>query len=178
MPIYIDEEGTAETNPNTIDLAVFSDTTCFENALNATVFKLRPIHIDFCDFVRLFYRKQRLQRYTCVRMCFLDSLLDKLKPKLARLLQKRYVGSCCQSIELNREIFGLSLDDRIVRNTSLSHNVFMRMFDTTNDTFVRTTVHLGILSISTNITIEFTFKVRNIPCLEQFDADDLFVYPF
>ena len=79
------------------------------------------------------------------------------------------------SILVNKEIFNLVLGERNMCRDALVHAEFVRSIDTTNDTYVRITVSLGITSISTTMTIEFIFKVRNIPVHTVFDADDLFI---
>lgn len=172
MPVYLDETTTDETNPYIIDFAVFSDSTLTSPCHNI-VFKLKPIHIAFRDFEKLFFKKRR-GVYTVARLCFLNELFDKIKPKLARLLQDIYCVSNKTSILLTKEIFNVVLEDRIKSRDALTHCNFIRAIDTTNDTYIRITLSLGIHAISTAVSIEFMFKVRNIPPHSVFDADDLF----
>jgi hypothetical protein len=169
MPIYLDETTTDETNPHILDFAVFSDIHTYP----PTLFKLRPIHVVFKDFERLFFKKRK-GIYTVAKLCFLSSLLDKLKPKLCRLLQDKYCMSNKITVQVNKEVFNLVLEEQIIRRVALMHTEFVRAIDTTNDTYVRITVSLGITSISTTLSIEFIFKVRDIPAHPIFDADDLF----
>jgi hypothetical protein len=171
MPIYLDETTTDETNPYTLDFGVFSDTS--SDFPNTVRFKLKPIQVAFKDFERLFFKKRK-GAYTVAKLCFLNSLLDNLKPKLSQLLHDKYCTTNKVSILLNKEIFNLVLEERVVRRDALTHLEFVRAIDTTNDTYVRITVSLGITCISTAMTIEFIFKVRNIPARTVFDADDLF----
>ena len=58
MPVYLDEIPTDETNPHIINFAVFSDTALLAPEHTAT-FKLKPIHIAFADFEKLFFKKRR-----------------------------------------------------------------------------------------------------------------------
>ena len=173
MPVYPDVEETDETNPHLLDLLDISNIDNSFELMNKATFKLKPIHVSFPIFERLFFKK-RLGVYSASKLTFLDSLLNKLKPKLSRELRK-YTTTACETIALNHEIFGLSLIQGL-RIKSLSHQEFFRILDTTNDTYVRTTIHLAVFSISTNLTIEFIFKIKNIPTNNcAFDADDLFL---
>jgi len=173
MPIYPDVEETDETNPHLLDLLDISNVDNSFEPTNKATFKLKPIHVSFPIFERLFFKK-RLGVYSASKLTFLDSLLNKLKPKLSRELRK-YTTTACETITLNHEIFELTLIKRL-QVKSLSHPEFFRILDTTNDTYVRATVHLAVFSISTNLTIEFIFKVKNIPLNDcAFDADDLFL---
>ena len=172
MPVYLDETFTDEMNPNIINFAVFSDTPLLAPEHTMT-FKLKPIHITFQDFQKLFFKKRRTL-YTTARLCFLNELLDKIKPKLIRLLQDIYCVSNKTSILLTKEIFKAVLEDRIKSRDALTHCNFVRAIDTPNDTYVRITLSLGIRAISTAMSLEFMFKVRNIPPHPVFDADDLF----
>jgi hypothetical protein len=188
MPVYPDVEETDETNPYLLDLLDVSNID-IDNANIQTIstFKLKPINVSFPVFERLFFKK-RHGAYSTTKLAFLDSLLNKLKPKLSRELRK-YTTSACETIALNNEIFGLTLIKQMpcssscssssfssLRVKSLSHTEFVRIIDTTNDTYVRTTIHLAVNSISTNLTIEFMFKVKDIPTNPcAFDADDLFL---
>lgn len=186
MPVYPDVEETDETNPYLLDLLDVSNIDI--DTANLSTFKLKPINVSFPVFERLFFKK-RHGAYSATKLAFLDSLLNKLKPKLSRELRK-YTSSACETIALNNEIFGLTLikqmpcsscsssssSSSILRVKSLSHTEFVRIIDTTNDTYVRTTIHLAVNSISTNLTIEFMFKVKDIPANPcAFDADDLFL---
>lgn len=176
MPIYPEtEEETDETNPYLLDLLDISNienqTVCKPQA----IFKLKPINVVFPIFERLFFKKRR-GVYSTTKTTFLDSLLNKLKPKLMRELRK-YTLSARNAIALSHEIFGLTIGgDTRLRSQSLTHHEFVRAIDTTNDTYVRATVHLALTSISTDMTVEFIFKVMSIPCNQDaFDADDLFL---
>ena len=175
MPVYPDEEETDETNPHLLDLLDISNIDNSFEPMNKATFKLKPIHVSFPIFERLFFKK-RLGVYSASKLTFLDSLLNKLKPKLSRELRK-YTTTACETIALNHEIFELTLVKRLhVKSQSLSHPEFVRILDTTNDTYVRTTIQLAVFSISTNLTIEFIFKIKNIPTNNcAFDADDLFL---
>lgn len=171
MPVYLDEIPTDETNPHIINFAVFSDTALLAPEHIAT-FKLKPIHIAFADFEKLFFKKRRTI-YTVAKLCFLNELFSKIKPKLSRMLQDMYCVSNKKSILLNKELFDMVLESRINSRVALTHANLVRAIDTTNDTYVRVTLSLGIASISALINIEFIFKVRNIPPHEIFDANDL-----
>ena len=187
MPVYPDVEETDETNPYLLDLLDVSNIDI--DTANLSTFKLKQINVSFPVFERLFFKKRHCA-YSATKLAFLDSLLNKLKPKLSRELRK-YTSSACETIALNNEIFGLTLikqppscssscssssSSSILRVKSLSHTEFVRIIDTTNDTYVRTTIHLAVNSISTNLTIEFMFKVKDIPANPcAFDADDLFL---
>lgn len=172
MPVYLDETTTDETNPHIIDFAVFSDEAIASPDHNI-VFKLKPIHIVFRDFEKLFFKKRKTL-YTVARLCFLNELFNKIKPKLVRLLQDTHSESNKTSILIGRELFNMVLESRIKSRVALSHSNFVSSIDTTNDTYVRITLSLGIHAISTTMCIEFMFKVRNIPPHPVFDADDLF----
>ena len=173
MPVYPDVEETTETNPYLLDLLDISNVDNSFESMNKATFKLKPIHVSFSIFDRLFFKK-RLGVYTTSKLTFLDSLLNKLKPKLTKELRK-YTTTARETIALNHEIFELTLIKGL-RIKSLSHTEFFRIMDTTNDTYVRATVHLAVSSISTNLTIEFIFKVKDIPLNDcAFDADDLFL---
>jgi len=173
MPVYPDEEETDETNPHLLDLLDISNVDNSFEPTNKATFKLKPIQVSFPIFERLFFKK-RLCVYSASKLTFLDSLLNKLKPKLARELRK-YTTTAFETISLNHEIFELTIIQGL-RIKSLSYPEFIRILDTTNDTYVRATIHLAVFSISTNLTIEFIFKVKNIPFNHcAFDADDLFL---
>jgi hypothetical protein len=172
MPVYPDVEETDETSPYLLDLLDISN---IDNVSRSkAIFKLKPINVSFSVFEKLFFKK-RLGVYGASKLIFLDSLLNKLKPKLSRELRK-YTTTACETIALNHEIFGLTLLIKRLRIKSLSYAEFIRILDTTNDTYVRVSTHLAINSISTNLTIEFIFRVKDIPCNPcAFDADDLFL---
>ena len=172
MPVYLDETFTDEMNPNIINFAVFSDTPLLAPEHTMT-FKLKPIHITFQDFQKLFFKKRRTL-YTTARLCFLNELLNKIKPKLSLLLQSTVCVSNRASILLNRELFDMVLETRIKSRVALTHSNLVRAINTTNDTYVRITLSLGIVAISSAVNIEFMFNVRNIPLCEVFNADDLF----
>ena len=89
------------------------------------------------------------------------------------MLQDIYCVSNKKSILLNKELFDMVLESRINSRVALTHANFVRAIDTTNDTYIRITLSLGIVSISALTNIEFIFKVRNIPPHETFDAEDL-----
>jgi hypothetical protein len=171
MPVYLDEVTTDETNPHIINFAVFSDTPLLTPAHTGT-FKLKPIHIAFNDFEKLFFKRRRTI-YTVAKLCFLNELFNKIKPKLSRMLQDMYCVSNKASILLNRELFDMVLESRIKSRVALTHTNFVKAIDSTNDTYVRITLSLGIVAISSAVTIEFIFKMRNLPPCELFDADDL-----
>ena len=171
MPVYLDEVTTDETNPHIINFAVFSDTPLSAPAHTVT-FKLKPIHIVFKDFEKLFFKRRRTI-YTVAKLCFLNELFNKIKPKLSRMLQDMYCVSNKASILLNRELFDMVLESRIKSRVALTHANFVKAIDSTNDTYVRITLSLGIVAISSAVTIEFIFKMRNLPPCELFDADDL-----
>ena len=168
----MDETFTDEMNPNIINFAVFSDTPLLAPEHTMT-FKLKPIHITFQDFQKLFFKKRRTL-YTTARLCFLNELLNKIKPKLSLLLQSTICVSNRASILLNRELFDMVLETRIKSRVALTHTNLVRAINTTNDTYVRITLSLGIVAISSAVNIEFMFNVRNIPLCEVFNADDLF----
>lgn len=171
MPVYLDETTTNESNPHIINFAVFSDTLT-PPATTFKTFKLKPIHIEFKDFEKLFFKKRKTI-YTVAKLCFLNALLNMIKPKLSRLLHDIHCVSNKTSILLNKELFDLVLEDRIKSRVALTHANFVRAIDTTNDTYVRITISLAIMAISSVVNIEFIFKVRNIPAHDIFDADDL-----
>ena len=177
MPVYpeTEEEETAETNPYLLDLLDISNIENQTVGRSQAIFKLKPINVVFSIFERMFFKKRRCV-YSTTKTTFLDSLLNKLKPKLMRELRK-YTLSARNAITLSREIFELTVsDDTRLRSQSLTHHEFVRAIDTTNDTYVRVSVHLALNSIATDLTVEFIFKVMGIPCNQDaFDADDLFL---
>jgi hypothetical protein len=172
MPVYLDETYTDDMNPNIINFAVLSDTPLVAPEHTIT-FKLKPIHITFQDFQKLFFKKRRTL-YTTARLCFLNELLNKIKPKLSLILQSTICVSNRASILLNRELFDMVLETRIKSRVALTHSNLVRAINTTNDTYIRITLSLGIVAISSAVNIEFMFNVRNIPLCEVFNADDLF----
>jgi hypothetical protein len=176
MPVYPEtEEETDETNPYLLDLLDISNTENQTVGRSQAIFKLKPINVVFSIFERMFFKKRR-GVYSTTKTTFLESLLNKLKPKLTRELRK-YTPTARNAIALSHEIFELTIaDDTRLRSQSLTHREFVRAIDTTNDTYVRVTVHLALNSIATDLTIEFIFKVMGIPCNQDaFDADDLFL---
>ena len=173
MPIFPDLEETATVNPFLIDLLVVSDNKAISSNAEQVSFKLKPIFVSFPIFERLFFKK-RGSTYRRVKLTFLDSLLKKLKPKLVRLLHP-YVKTCGESIALTREIFDLTIDENKYRPiNALTHSEFVQVADSSDDTFVRTIVHLGILTVSVKLTLEFVFRIESMPLIVPFESDDLF----
>lgn len=173
MPVFPELDETNETNPFLVDLLVVCDNKKISENAEKVTFKLKPIFVSFDIFEYLFFKK-RLGMYRRVKLDFLDSLLTKLKPKLIRYLHCR-ADSSCKSISLSREILELTIDqNKSMSVRGLNHSEFLKVADSSNDTFVRTIVHLGISSINVNLTIEFVFKVEGMPCTIPFDCDDLF----
>jgi len=173
MPIYLDEIVTDDSNCHLVNFAVFSDTPLVAPE-HSVSFKLKPIHIAFKDFEQLFFKRRRVI-YTLAKLCFLNELFNKIKPKLSRMLQSMCCVSNKASILLNKELFDMVLEKRIKSRVALTHPNFVKAIDTTNDTYVRITLCLGIVSISSAVSIEFIFKIRNIPPRDDlFNADDLF----
>jgi hypothetical protein len=171
MPIYLDEIATDDSNSHLVNFAVFSDIPLAAPEHSITL-KLRPIHIDFKDFEKLFFKKRRIL-YTVAKLSFLNELFHKIKPKLSRMLQDIYCVSNKASILLNKELFDMVLETRIRSRVSLTHDNFVKAVDSVNDTYVRITLSLGIVSISAAVNLEFIFKMRNIPPREIFNSDDL-----
>ena len=173
MPIFPDLEETSTVNPFLVDLLVVSDNKAISSTAEPVTFKLKPIYVCFSTFERLFFKK-RGSTYRRVKLTFLDSLLGKLKPKLVRLLH-HYAKSCGESISLTREIFDLTIDENKCRPiNALTHSEFVQVTDSSDDTFVRTIVHLGILSVSVKLTLEFVFRIESMPSVCPFESDDLF----
>jgi len=172
MPIFPDLEETATVNPFLVDLLVVSDNRVITSSTDVT-FKLKPIYVCFPIFERLFFKKKGTT-YRRVKLTFLNFLLGKLKPKLVRLLH-RYAKTCGESIALTKEIFDLTIDEnKCTSLNALSHSEFVRIADSSDDTFVRTIVNLGILNISVNLSLEFVFRIESMPSICPFDSDDLF----
>jgi hypothetical protein len=173
MPIFPDLEETATVNPFLVNLLVVSDNRAISSTAEQVTFKLKPIFVSFPIFERLFFKK-RGSTYRRVKLTFLDSLLGKLKPKLVRLLH-RYAKTCGESIAVTREIFDLTIDENKCRPiNALTHSEFVQVVDSPDDTFVRTIVHLGILTVSVKLTLEFVFRVESMPLIVPFESDDLF----
>lgn len=173
MPICPDDElmdETSRSNPFLIDLFVLNKTPALGSRERA-IFKLKPIRVLFEVFKHSFFKKRR-GVYTRVDLLFLDSLLNKLKPTLIRLLHKPLMSSST-SIALSQEIFSKHLREIDTNKIALTHSEFISMLDTEDDTYVRTTVHLPIEAIQVDLTLEFIFKVQGIPYMCKFDADDL-----
>jgi hypothetical protein len=173
MPIFPDLEETATVNPFLVDLLVVSDNKAISSNAEQVTFKLKPIHVCFPIFERLFFKK-RASTYRRVKLTFLDSLLGKLKPKLVRLLRP-YAKTCGESVSLTREIFDLTIDENKCRPiNALTYSEFVQVVDSSDDTFVRTIVHLGILTVSVKLTLEFVFRIDTMPLACPFESDDLF----
>ena len=173
MPVFTDLEETATVNQFLIDLLVVSDNKAISSTAEPVTFKLKPIFVSFPIFERLFFKK-RGRIYRRVKLTFLDSLLGKLKPKLVRLLHP-YAKTCGESIALTREIFDLTIDENKCRPiNALTYSEFVQVADSPDDTFVRTIVHLGILSVSVKLTLEFVFRIESMPLIVPFESDDLF----
>lgn len=174
MPIFLELEETSTVNPFLIDLLVVSDNRVIPSSAEKVTFKLKPIFISFPIFERLFFKKKG-STYRRVKLTFLNCLLCKLKPKLVRLLH-RYAKTCGESIALTKEIFDLNIDEnKCTSMNALTYSEFIRVTDSSDDTFVRTIVNLGILNISVNLTLEFLFRIKLMPEVAcPFDSDDLF----
>jgi len=173
MPIFPDLEETTTVNPFLVDLLVVSDNRVITTSAEKVTFKLKPIYVCFPTFERLFFKKKG-STYRRVKLTFLNSLLGKLKPKLVRLLH-HYAKTCGESIALTKEIFDLTIDEnKCTSLNALTHSEFIRVTDSSNDTFVRTVVNLGILNISVNLTLEFVFRIKSMPIVCPFESDDLF----
>lgn len=173
MPIFPELDNSNETNPFLVDLLVVCDNKEISESAEKVTFKLKPIFVSFDTFEYLFFKK-RLGIYRRIKLDYLDLLLTKIKPKIIRLLQC-YVKSGCESISLTREIFETSIDtNKSMSVRGLTHPEFLKVADSSNDTFTRATIHLAISSISVKLTLEFVFKVKQMPCLIPFDCDDLF----
>jgi hypothetical protein len=179
MPICPDDEvidETSRSNPFLIDLFVLNKTTSL-GSRERVIFKLKPIHVLFEVFEHSFFKKRR-GIYTRIDLLFLESLLNKLKPTLIRLLHKTPIMSSSTSIALSRDIFDIQLCYSDTMKIALTHTEFISMLDTADDTYVRTTVHLPINAIQVDLTLEFIFKVQGITCVvNHFDADDLCLNP-
>jgi len=90
-------------------------------------------------------------------------------------LLHRYAKSCGESIAVTREIFDLTIDENKCRPiNALTHSEFVQVVDSPDDTFVRTIVHLGILTVSVKLTLEFVFRIESMPSVCPFESDDLF----
>jgi hypothetical protein len=173
MPIFPDLEETVTVNPFLVDLLVISDNKAISSNAEQVTFKLKPIFVSFPIFERLFFKK-RGRIYRRVKLTFLDSLLGKLKPKLVRLLRP-YAKTCGESVSLTREIFDLTIDENKCRPiNALTHSEFVQVADSPDDTFVRTIVHLGVLTVSVKLTLEFVFRIDTMPLIVPFESDDLF----
>jgi hypothetical protein len=95
---------------------------------------------------------------------------------LVRLLRP-YANTCGKSVSLTREIFDLTIDENKCRPiNALSHSEFVQVVDSPDDTFVRTIVHLGILTLPVKLTLEFVFRIQSMPPIVPFESDDLFTY--
>ena len=173
MPVFPDLEGTTTVNPFLVDLLVVSDNRVIPSSAEKVTFKLKPIYVCFPTFERLFFKK-RGTTYRRVNLAFLNCLLCKLKPKLVRLLH-RYAKTCGESIALTKEIFDLTIDEnKCTSMNALTHSEFIRVTNSSDDTFVRTIVNLGILNISVNLSLEFVFRIESMPSICPFESDDLF----
>ena len=173
MPIFPDLEETVIVNPFLVDLLVVSDNKAISSNAENVSFKLKPIFVSYPIFERLFFKK-RGSVYRRIKLTFLDHLLGKLKPKLVRLL-RRYAKTCGESVSLTREIFDLTIDENKCRPiNALTHSEFVKVADSPNDTFVRTVVHLGILTVSVKLTLEFVFRIESMPMIVPFESDDIF----
>jgi hypothetical protein len=173
MPIFPDLEETATVNPFLVDLLVVSDNKIITPTTEKVTFKLKPIYVCFSTFERLFFKKKGTS-FRRVKLTFLNSLLGKLKPKLVRMLH-RYAKTCGESIALTKEIFDLNIDEnKCTSINALTHSEFIQVTDSSDDTFVRTIVNLGILNISVNLTLEFVFRIKLMPAACPFESDDLF----
>lgn len=173
MPIFPDLEETATVNPFLIDLLVVKDNKAISSTAEKVTFKLKPIYVCFPTFERLFFKK-RGSTYRRIKLTFLNSLLGKLKPKLVRLLH-HYANTCGESIALTKEIFDLTIDEnKCTSINALTHSEFIKVTDSSDDTFVRASVHLGILSLSVKLTLEFVFRIEAMPTVCPFESDDLF----
>lgn len=175
MPVFPDLEETVTVNPFLVDLLVVTDNKAISSNAENVTFKLKPIFVTFEIFERLFFKK-RGSTYRRVKLTFLDSLLGKLKPKLVRLLS-RYAKTCGESVALTREIFELTINEnKCTSINALTHSEFVHVADSSDDTFVRTIVHLGISTLSVKLTLEFVFRIESMPLIVPFESDDLFFY--
>lgn len=174
MPIFTDLDEPNVANPFLVDLLVVHDNKgCNTPTAKKIMLKLKPIFVSHEIFEYLFFKKRR-GMYGRVKLTFLDSLLTKLKPKLIRFLHC-HASSSCESISLTREIFKLTIDEnKSMSAKGITHSDFLRVADSSDDTFVRATLHLGISSVDVNLTIEFLFKIEAMPCTIPFESEDLF----
>lgn len=174
MPVFTELDEPNVANPFLVNLLVVSDNRTMCSTAEKITLKLKPVFVCYDIFQYLFFKKHR-KMYGRVQVAFLDSLLNKLKPNLVRLLHC-HAKSSCESISLTREIFELSIhENKSMSVKGLTHKEFLRVADSPDDTFVKASVHLGISSIHVNLTIEFLFKVESMPCIDSFDSNDLFM---
>jgi len=165
MPIYPDVDNVDDTTdacPFIIDSLVINP-----DMVPNVMFKLKPILIESDTFYSVFFRKRSCH----MTFSFLDSLLCRLKPKLNRLLHRHAVSSS-NSIELTRELHGISISNKQHIYKAMTRSE-CRM-NITNNSYVRMTVHLALDSIGKRMAIEFLFKILNVSHV-PFDADDLFI---
>lgn len=174
-PDNVEMNETINSNPFLIDLFVVNKTNAPPDTREKVLVKLKPIRVLFAVFEQSFFKRQR-GIYKAVHLIFLDYLFDKLKPSLIRLLHKNTMPSCV-SIALTREIFDIHLCEKDTQKIALTHSEFIKMLDTTDDTYVRVTVNLAINSVAIDLRLEFIFKVQEIPCFQNFDGEDLCLNP-
>jgi hypothetical protein len=151
-------------NYKTIDLATISTYTS-NNTNNISVLncKLVPIHIKFDAFCILFF-KQKSNRYSVLDSRFINILFNKVKIPLLQKITQEYTGlSCKNNILLHKEIFAISLENRIKNLTCLDYDEFKMTIQFYNTPYVRIMTTVFVKTINTLVTIEFVFNVKNRP---------------
>ena len=159
-------------NHKTIDLATISTYTN-NNTNNISVLncKLVPIHIKFDAFCILFF-KQKSNRYSGLDSRFINILFNKIKIPLLQKITQQYPGlSCKNNILLHKEIFAISLENRIKNLTCLDYDEFKTTIQFYNTPYVRIMTTVLVKTINSLVTVEFIFNIKNRPqrLCEQLD---------
>lgn len=151
-------------NHKTIDLATISTYTN-NNTNNISVLncKLVPIHIKFDAFCILFF-KQKCRRHSGLDSRFINILFNKVKIPLLQKIIQQYPGlSCKNNILLHKEIFDISLENRIKNLTCLDYDEFKMTIQFYNTPYVRIMTTVFVKTINTLVTVEFVFNIKNRP---------------
>jgi hypothetical protein len=151
-------------NHKTIDLATISTYTN-NNTNNISVLncKLVPIHIKFDAFCILFF-KQKCNRHSGLDSRFINILFNKVKIPLLQKIIQQYPGlSCKNNILLHKEIFAISLENRIKNLTCLDYEEFKMTIQFYNTPYVRIMTTVLVKTINTLVTVEFIFNIKNRP---------------